>query len=119
MLKYLGKSIFLLLVLALSATTWAGEEIYWIDVRSASEFASGHVEGAVNIPHTEIVARIVAEIVIRQVAASDDGDLVVDEAEGIISIAFGASVEEGPDGLMTVTESTGSFADIKQAFIIH
>jgi phage shock protein E len=58
MLKYLGKSIFLLLVLALSATTWAGEEIYWIDVRSASEFASGHVEGAVNIPHTEIVARI-------------------------------------------------------------
>ena len=58
MLKYLGKSIFLLLALALSATTWAAEEIYWIDVRSASEFASGHVEGAVNIPHTEIVARI-------------------------------------------------------------
>lgn len=58
MLKYLGKCLFLLFALALSATTWAGEEIYWVDVRSASEFASGHVEGAVNIPHTEIVARI-------------------------------------------------------------
>ena len=58
MLKCLRKSVFLLLALALSTTAWAGEEIFWIDVRSASEYASGHVDGAINIPHTEIVERI-------------------------------------------------------------
>lgn len=30
----------------------------WIDVRTAEEFAAGHVEGAINIPYTEIVDRI-------------------------------------------------------------
>ena len=29
-----------------------------LDVRSASEFASGHLEGALNIPHTELRARL-------------------------------------------------------------
>jgi len=30
----------------------------WIDVRTPEEYSSGHVEGAVNIPYTEISARI-------------------------------------------------------------
>lgn len=34
------------------------EEPTWIDVRSAGEYSTGHVSGAVNIPHTEIVDRI-------------------------------------------------------------
>ena len=58
MLNYLFKSVFLLLTLTLSAPTWASEEIIWIDVRSTSEYADGHVDGAVNIPHTEIAQRI-------------------------------------------------------------
>jgi phage shock protein E len=58
MLNHLMKSLFLLLALALATTTWAGEETLWIDVRSASEYAGGHVDGAVNIPYTEIVERI-------------------------------------------------------------
>lgn len=29
-------------------------DIVWIDVRSPAEYQSGHKEGAVNIPHTEI-----------------------------------------------------------------
>ena len=29
-----------------------------LDVRSASEFAGGHVEGALNVPHTELRERI-------------------------------------------------------------
>lgn len=32
----------------------------WIDVRSPEEFAAGHLEGAINIPHTEIGERIAA-----------------------------------------------------------
>lgn len=31
-----------------------------IDVRSAEEFDGGHLDGAVNIPHTEIVAGVAA-----------------------------------------------------------
>ena len=32
----------------------------WIDVRSAEEFNAGHLQGAVNIPHDKIIARIQA-----------------------------------------------------------
>ncbi|MDZ7869302.1 MAG: rhodanese-like domain-containing protein [Rheinheimera sp.] len=35
----------------------AAEKI-WIDVRSAEEFQAGHLEGAVNIVHTDIAAKI-------------------------------------------------------------
>ena len=28
----------------------------WLDVRSSSEYAAGHVEGSLNIPHTEVKA---------------------------------------------------------------
>lgn len=34
------------------------EEAVWIDVRSATEYNSGHLEGALNIPHTEIADQI-------------------------------------------------------------
>jgi hypothetical protein len=37
---------------------------------------------------------------------------IVDEDAGIITIAFGAAVEEGPDALITVTETTGKFKSI-------
>lgn len=47
----------LLLSLLVSLPLWAGEA-YWIDVRSPDEYATGHVDGAVNIPHTEIANRI-------------------------------------------------------------
>lgn len=47
----------LLFLLFFSPLCWAGEA-HWIDVRSAEEYASGHVEGASNIPYTEITARI-------------------------------------------------------------
>lgn len=35
----------------------AAEEVVYVDVRSPEEYASGHVEGAINIPHTEMQAR--------------------------------------------------------------
>ena len=57
MMKYGLKPLVLLAALLMTAACWAGEPI-WIDVRSAGEFDGGHVEGAVNIPHTEIVERI-------------------------------------------------------------
>ena len=35
-------------------------ETLWLDVRSAEEFAAGHLPGAINIPHTEVVQGIAA-----------------------------------------------------------
>lgn len=32
-------------------------EVVYVDVRTPEEFAAGHVEGAINIPHTEIRER--------------------------------------------------------------
>ena len=38
---------------------WAcGDDVLLLDVRSATEFESGHVTGAINIPHTELRSRL-------------------------------------------------------------
>ena len=57
MSKPVFKGLLLALSLIFSASLWAGEALF-VDVRSVDEFNAGHVEGAVNIPHTEVAARI-------------------------------------------------------------
>jgi rhodanese-related sulfurtransferase len=42
-----------------------------LDVRTESEFASGHIPGAVNIPHDELLRRI------GELDAGSDGEIVV------------------------------------------
>jgi len=37
---------------------WGDRSLVVLDVRTAEEFAEGHVAGARNIPHTEIAARL-------------------------------------------------------------
>ena len=37
---------------------WGDQALVVLDVRTAAEFAEGHVPGAQNIPHTELAARI-------------------------------------------------------------
>ncbi|MEJ2682425.1 MAG: rhodanese-like domain-containing protein [Gammaproteobacteria bacterium] len=34
------------------------EGAVWLDVRSASEYQTDHIDGALNIPHTEVAKRI-------------------------------------------------------------
>jgi len=57
MSKSASSFVVLLLTLLISSPLWAGEA-YWIDVRSQGEYEAGHVEDAINIPHTEIAGRI-------------------------------------------------------------
>lgn len=33
------------------------QEVVYVDVRTAAEYAAGHVEGAIHIPHTELAER--------------------------------------------------------------
>lgn len=49
--------ILLALLLSGAGNVSAGEA-HWIDVRSAEEFAAGHLSGAIHIPYTEIAERI-------------------------------------------------------------
>ena len=42
---------------AAQATTAAQDSVVYVDVRSPEEFASGHVAGAINIPHTQMGQR--------------------------------------------------------------
>jgi phage shock protein E len=57
MFRWLACSAVFLLSIAV-ATGLPADEAYWIDVRTAGEFNTEHVSGAVNIPYTEIAARI-------------------------------------------------------------
>ena len=48
----------LLLLCCYSNAQDTSSDTVWLDVRSHEEFASGHLPGAINIPHTEIAAGI-------------------------------------------------------------
>lgn len=50
---------------------WADASLVVLDVRTPEEFAAGHVPGAVNIPHTELAARI------AELSGARDKDIVV------------------------------------------
>jgi phage shock protein E len=51
-------SLVLILTAILIGPAPASEAPLWIDVRSAEEYAAGHLDGAVNIPYDEIATRI-------------------------------------------------------------
>ena len=48
-----------------------GESVRILDVRSAREFAAGHVPGAVNVPFTQVISRASA------VPGAADAELIV------------------------------------------
>jgi rhodanese-related sulfurtransferase len=50
---------------------WADRSLVVLDVRTPEVFAAGHVPGAINIPHTELAARV------AELEGSRDRDLVV------------------------------------------
>jgi phage shock protein E len=50
---------------------WADRSLVVLDVRTPAEFAEGHLPGAINIPHTELAARI------AELEAARDRDIVV------------------------------------------
>ncbi len=76
-----------------------------IDVRSAAEFDTGHIEGAVNIPHNEITARI------AEVTEKKDQPLVLYCRSGARSgMALTALKELG----YTKVENAGGYQALKE-----
>lgn len=76
---------------ALSARiAWADRSLVVLDVRTPEEFAAGHVPGAINIPHTELAARV------AELEGSRDSDIVVYCRSGARSaIALGVLEKSG------------------------
>ncbi len=50
---------------------WSDQSLVLLDVRTPAEYAEGHIPGAINIPHTEIAARI------GELSGARERDLVV------------------------------------------
>jgi rhodanese-related sulfurtransferase len=50
---------------------WADRSMIVLDVRTPGEYAAGHVPGAINIPHTELAARL------PELEGARDRDIVV------------------------------------------
>ena len=50
---------------------WGDQALVVLDVRTAAEYAEGHVPGALNIPHTELATRI------AELSAAQSSDIVV------------------------------------------
>ena len=58
MKKLFGKFVVLVGLFLWASSPLFAAEALWIDVRSASEYESGHLPQAINIPHIEIAERI-------------------------------------------------------------
>jgi hypothetical protein len=61
----------------------------------------------------EIAGEILGDVEGTFVADMNAANAVVDEAAGTIVIAFGAELHDDPDALITITETTGTFASIQ------
>ncbi len=97
-------SLLLLISLGLQAHNTAPETV-WLDVRSAEEFAAGHLAGAVNIPHMEVSARI-AELKLDK----DTPIAIYCKSGRRAGIALSALEELG----YTALSNKGGFEDLQQ-----
>jgi len=92
---------------------WARSETLVLDVRTAGEFASGHLPEAVNIPHTELRSRLDE---VRQLAG--DRDIAVMCQSGVrsyiahrILTAAGLAAPTLSGGMLTLKAWLGAEAD--------
>lgn len=87
----------------LAAALEAGEVDVLVDVRTAGEFAAGHVPGAVNIPVSEIEARL------DELAAYKEGEVhLICQSGGRSSRAAAALAAHGFDAV-NVDGGTGAW----------
>ncbi|SUO95337.1 rhodanese-like domain-containing protein [Suttonella ornithocola] len=82
---------------------WA--ETVWVDVRTPQEYSEGHIAGAANMPHHEIV-----ELVKKAGYAKDDRILLYCRSGNRSAKAKAALVEAG----YTNVQDLGGFADLEK-----
>lgn len=77
----------------------ADDSVVWIDLRSASEYRRGHIEGAINIPHGDIGHRILTLVpdTFREVHLYDgsQGTYAGIALEMLMEIGFQEVINEG------------------------
>ena len=111
MVRITLKLLFLSGLFACAVSAWASE-VFWIDVRTAQEFAGGHVEGAINIPYEEITARI------AEVGAEQNADIYLYCRSGRRADIAKTALEEmgytGVVNLRTVAAARNKAAELKR-----
>lgn len=81
------------------------ENAVFIDVRSAAEFASGHVPDAINIPHEKIVERL------GEIEKFKDRPLILNCASGVrAGSACGELRKRGFDKVFSLAGGVGAWA---------
>ena len=100
------KAAVLVLLFLPALASWAGDA-YWIDVRTADEYASGHISEAVHIPYEEITQRI------SEVTIEKDAEIYVYCRSGRRSGIAKAALDEA--GFTRVVNAGGLEDALKQA----
>lgn len=100
------RTALLTLLLVAPVLAWAGDA-YWIDVRTAEEYAAGHVGQAVNIPYEEIAQRI------SEVTTEKDAEIYVYCRSGRRSGIAKAALDEA--GFSRVVNAGGLEDALKKA----
>jgi phage shock protein E len=106
MARFAMKAAVLILLFLPALASWAGDA-YWIDVRTADEYASGHVGEAVHIPYEEIGVRI------SEVTTDKDAEIYVYCRSGRRSGIAKAALDEA--GFTRVVNAGGLEDALKKA----
>lgn len=106
MARFVLKTAVLALLFLPALSSWAGDA-YWIDVRTADEYASGHISEAVHIPYEEITQRI------SEVTIEKDAEIYVYCRSGRRSGIAKAALDEA--GFTRVVNAGGLEDALKQA----
>jgi phage shock protein E len=104
--RFVLRNALLALLLVSPLLAWAGDA-YWIDVRTAEEYAAGHVGQAVNIPYEEIAQRI------SEVTTEKDAEIYLYCRSGRRSGIAKAALDEA--GFTRVVNAGGLEEALKQA----
>lgn len=91
---------------------WADPALVVLDVRTAAEYAEGHVPGAINIPHAELAARI------AELSGAREKDVVVYCRSGTrAGVALGILDEAGFKRLYHLQGDFTRWAEEKRAVV--
>ena len=109
----------------LAPDTGVPREFQWVDVRSASEYASGHIPGAVNIPLEQIEARlddllpgIPIVLVCQAGKRARTAAALIEPCRTDVTVLEGGTVAWSAAGLPVVTSASSRFSIERQVRLI-
>lgn len=109
-MKLLCRTVTVFLALFFSTTLLAASDPIIIDVRSPQEFSTGHIQGALNMPHTKI-----GDLIEKQPIEKDAPIIVYCRSGRRSGIAQGALRQLG----FTAVSNGGGFKDMQEKYPVQ